>query len=388
MKGKMNTKNKDAIFFIDPQSMINLAVYDYHLLADIDDFDLHYVCSKYLDYKENGRHVYHKLFKYNKLSNSVFKAVSYVWSYLRLLFLFIVHKPKLVHVHWFRMQHFDLYYFKVAKKLFGFKLLYTAHNILPLNTGDDYFPVFSKIYGICDAVIVHSNDTKAQLAKKFALPEGKISVIHHGFLKLNYNQSILEKEQHQFNEKYHFGEKIIFTSLGFQNAYKGYDILAKVWDTTPELNQSKNCMLVMVGKNQGVDLSMLAKYDNTVVEDRKLSNEEYFYLLTHTSVYLLPYKKTSFSQSGALMTTISERIPTLVTDVGGLKEPLQIAKIGWVIEEEVNEENLRAALLDLLYHSEEISKIKNDHQAWEKVQDYYDWHHISLQTQELYHQVI
>ena len=165
MKGKMNTKNKDAIFFIDPQSMINLAVYDYHLLADIDDFDLHYVCSKYLDYKENGRHVYHKLFKYNKLSNSVFKAVSYVWSYLRLLFLFIVHKPKLVHVQWFRMQHFDLYYFKVAKKLFGFKLLYTAHNILPLNTGDDYFPVFSKIYGICDAVIVHSNDTKAQLAR-------------------------------------------------------------------------------------------------------------------------------------------------------------------------------------------------------------------------------
>ena len=196
------------------------------------------------------------------------------------------------------------------------------------------------------------------------------------------------QEQHQFNEKYHFGEKIIFTSLGFQNAYKGYDILAKVWDTTPELNQSKNCMLVMVGKNQGVDLSMLAKYDNTVVEDRKLSNEEYYYLLTHTSVYLLPYKKTSFSQSGALMTTISERIPTLVTDVGGLKEPLQIAKIGWVIEEEVNEENLRAALLDLLHHSEEISKIKNDHQAWEKVQDYYDWHHISLQTQELYHQVI
>ena len=152
----MNKHPKDIIFFIDPQSMINLAVYDYHLLADIKDFDVHYICSKHLDYQEDSSHVYHKVFKYNKLENPAFKAFSYVLTYIRLLSLFFKLKPKLVHVQWFRLQHFDLYYYRLAKKLFGFKLVYTAHNILPLNTGDRYMPVFSKIYGICDEIIVHS----------------------------------------------------------------------------------------------------------------------------------------------------------------------------------------------------------------------------------------
>ena len=144
----------------------------------------------------------------------------------------------------------------------------------------------------------------------------------------------------------------------------------------------------MVGKNQGVDFSMLQQYNNVIVEDRRLSSEEYYYLLSHASVYLLPYRKTSFSQSGALMTTISERIPTLVTNVGGMPEPLQIAPIGWVIEEEVNEANLQVALLHIISHPEEKKKKKNDELAWKKVQAYYDWHNISLQTQKLYHKAI
>ena len=384
----MNRHPKDIIFFIDPQSMINLAVYDYHLLADIKDFDVHYICSKHLDYQEDSSHVYHKVFKYNKLGNPAFKAFSYVLTYIRLLSLFLTLKPKLVHVQWFRLQHFDLYYYRLAKKLFGFKLVYTAHNILPLNTGDRYMPVFSKIYSICNEIIVHSNDTKAQLARKFGLPNDKITVIHHGYLQLNYDRQKYKEEEQLFDKKYNFGDKLIFASLGFQNAYKGCDILARVWANTPQLNNNPNCLLLMVGKNQGVDFSMLQQYNNVIVEDRRLSSEEYYYLLSHASVYLLPYRKTSFSQSGALMTTISERIPTLVTNVGGMPEPLQIAPIGWVIEEEVNEANLQVALLHIISHPEEISNIKNDELAWKKVQAYYDWHNISLQTQKLYHKAI
>jgi glycosyltransferase involved in cell wall biosynthesis len=88
------------------------------------------------------------------------------------------------------------------------------------------------------------------------------------------------------------------------------------------------------------------------------------------------------------MTTISEKIPTLVTNVGGLPEPLKLAKIGWIIEDDINEANLQAALLNILHNPEEIRKIKQDENAWRKVQDYYDWHNISLQTQGLYNKII
>ena len=61
---------------------------------------------------------------------------------------------------------------------------------------------------------------------------------------------------------------------------------------------------------------------------------------------------------------------------------------GWVIEGDGNEANLQAALLHIMSHPEEIRRIKNDELAWKKVQAYYDWHNISLQTQDLYHKAI
>lgn len=388
MKDNTSGTHKLVIFYIDPQSMSNLAVYDYNLLEEIKDFDIHYICSVHLDHEVNQNHTYHKLFRYNHLSNPLLKACSYVLTYLKILFLIRSLKPKLIHVQWFRLQYFDYVFFKIAKWLFGFKMLYTAHNILPLNTGNKYAMLFHKIYHMTDHIIVHSADTKRQLEEMFALARNTISVIHHGYLQLNYNSEKLAAEAPTYRQKYPFEGKTVFTSLGFQIAYKGSDIIANVWASTPQLNQNPHCLLVLVGKNHEIDYSQLSQYHNVIIDDRRISNEEYHYILSRSSVYLMPYRKASFSQSGALMTAIAEKTPALVTRVGGLAEPLELADIGWIIEEDINENNLRNALLHIMKHPEEITKKKSDEQAWEIVQQYYDWHRISLYTQELYHQII
>jgi glycosyltransferase involved in cell wall biosynthesis len=105
------------------------------------------------------------------------------------------------------------------------------------------------------------------------------------------------------------------------------------------------------------------------------------YLLRHTSVYLLPYRE--ISQSGAMLTVLTEHVPLLLTDVGSLAEPLSVAPIGWKIQH-AEECELRNALIYLLGHKEEIDAIRNNHQTWEKVCAFYNWQDIGQQTQRLY----
>ena len=107
---------------------------------------------------------------------------------------------------------------------------------------------------------------------------------------------------------------------------------------------------------------------NVVVEDRKISNEEFVYLLRHTDVYLLPYRL--ISQSGALLTALNERVPVLVSDVGGLTDPLKIAEVGWsVTPDDYN--SLKHMLIHLSAHPNEVAKIKNDANAWNTIANEY-----------------
>ena len=171
--------------------------------------------------------------------------------------------------------------------------------------------------------------------------------------------------------------------MGYQNFYKGTDLLARVWAETSELRNSKDAMLLIIGKvNEArLDLSMLDGIDNVIVENRRIPDEEFLYLLRHTNVYMLPYRE--ISQSGAMLTVLPEHVPLLLTDVGSLAEPLTVAPIGWKMER-ANEQELRNALLYLLDHKDEIKSVRNDRQSWQKVCAFYGWQNISRQTQQLY----
>ena len=87
------------------------------------------------------------------------------------------------------------------------------------------------------------------------------------------------------------------------------------------------------------------------------------------------------------MTVLPEHIPVLVTCVGGLAEPLDIAPIGWKLKK-LGEDELRNTLLDLLNNPSKIETVKKDIGAWQKVLQHYSWKQISNQTQQLYEMVI
>ena len=372
--------------YVDPQSMLNLANYDHHLLTNIEADDIHYVCSKFYDYRPLPPNVHqHRLFRYNHLGSKTAKAVSYMFSYLTLLFCLLRWQPQVVHIQWLRIPAFDLFFYKLIKRLLHTRIVFTAHNILPHDSGDRYKWTMEKFYRLTDKVIVHTNTTRNDLLAMFHLPADKVTVIPHGILDLNCDEQKLHEAEEQLDRHYQLEGKMVFASLGHQYYYKGVDVIAKVWAETPELRDNPHCRLLFVGRNRGVDLSVAEGIANVTIEDRLLSDEEFYYLLRHTDVHLLTYR--NISQSGLLLTAISTQTPILVTDIGGLTEPLSIAPIGWVLPQ-LDEEHVRQQLLWFLHHPEEIEKVKNDKASWQRVHQNYDWKNIGRETQDVYEAVV
>lgn len=362
-------------------SMRNLAMYDYGVLSNVG-MNVHYICSKYYDYTHVDHNIIqHNFFAYNKITNPALKMFSYVWSYIRIFFLIIDLKPLLIHIQWFKVPYFDYYYYKLIKWLFGVKLIYTAHNILPHNTGMKYLNIYRKAYTLFDGIIVHSENTKKELSSLCYISQDKIFVIPHGLLRMEYDDNTLKQNEVDYKKKYDIEGKIVFASLGEQSPYKGIDLIADVWLNTPELRDNNSLKLLIVGRQKNVDLKDLMRVENAVVINQQISNEEFIYLLHHSDVYLLPYRK--ISQSGALFTALAECTPVLVSDAGGLAEPISVAQVGWVIKAD-SKEALRNQLLYLSKHYYEIRDIKGDKTKWETIHDKYGWKTISLQTSALY----
>lgn len=122
-------------------------------------------------------------------------------------------------------------------------------------------------------------------------------------------------------------------------------------------------------------------YDNVFVCDNYISNIDFQAYLEITDVLLLPYIK--ISQSGVLLSAIGSKIPFLVTNVGGLSEPLSVADVGWCIGE-ATIDNLKKKMMEIITNPNEVEIKKNNTLGWKLVQDYYNWATISSKTEKLY----
>lgn len=366
------------IFFIDPQSLRNLAIYDYSLQSHFPN-GVHYFCSCHYDYQKHENINYHYVFKYNHLENNVLKALSYLWSYLIILFYILRLRPNIIHVQWFRIPVFDYYFYKTAKHLVPFKLIYTAHNILPHDTGDKYKAIYSKIYKLTDHIIAHTKETQNKLNEIFNVSLNNITVIRHGYLKTGVSNNVDTNYQPEYQKK--LDGKLVFSAVGYQYDYKGSDIIAKAWEEYEELNQNKNIVLLIAGMNKGVDFSAIENYDNVIIDDRRIPNEEFHQILLDTDILLLPYKR--ISQSGILLSAISASIPVVVTKLGGLTEPFEVADIGWIIDN-ADAESLGKQLTYLANNVQEVREKKNNEKIWQAARDFYSWDEISQKTVDLY----
>lgn len=371
--------NAVKVFFVDPMSYSGLALYDYSLLSNLKDVDLHFFGNtKYTN--ENTDVSISRIYDYSD-KFFVFKLLSYISTQRKLFALIKKERPQVVHFQWLKIPAYDYKLLKRTKKL-GIKVVFTAHNILPHESGDKYAGIYEKIYALVDIVIVHSEKTKNELIQKYDLPQQKIRVVPHGIL--NFTEvDVLKVQTHitNFKETYKIEDQVTFAVLGAISAYKGVDIVVDSWKSAL-ISNNTNMKLIVAGSGRFDKLEDLKDIDNAIVINRFLETEEFMALLKIADYVLLPYRK--ISQSGVLLTALQEKKRVIVSDVGGLTDPFEFGNIGYILNNLTPEE----LTTTILRAYNEFENGRPDDEIWDTIFSHYDWKHIGQMTKKIYQSLV
>ena len=368
------------ILYIDPQSSSNLAQYDYHLLKGIKQ-QIIYCCNINYDAKRLKDAKYHFIFRYNKYKNTIYRGLSYITSLLKIFSIVIKERPDVIHIQWIKLWLFDILFLYIIKLLFDIKVVYTAHNVLPHDSGDRYKSKMMRYYHKVDSIITHTQVSKNELVELFSLSKEKIHVIPHGLFQFEGDKMELKSAKNRIISELKLENKIVFSVLGFQNKYKGINLVKEVWQYLSKFDYFQNIQLIIVGKNDKIDYSDILGYKNVFIREDFVCTVDFQAYLEISNVLLLPYIK--ISQSGVLLSAIGSEIPFIVSNAGGLFEPLSIANVGWCIGD-ANFDNLLNCIMQVITNPTNIDEKKNNIQGWRKLQEYYNWAEISKKTTEVY----
>lgn len=366
---------KDRVVIVDPNSYNNLSLYDKLLIENLPINDKYLICNYKYEYKSSSSFKLYRIYNYSN-NYLLIKALLYLIGQIRLILLLFRIKPNVIHFQWLKWPTLDFLFLIILKLLFrNCTYVFTAHNIVPHDSGLKFYRIFKKIYIQIDKIIVHDYSTKKEIVAYFNISESKIFVIPHGILDFSNNdQSVNPKKN-----------CITFSFLGHLSEYKGIDILVETWYKYQELHNNPNIKLVIAGKSssKSIDdkLKKLRIFENVYINQKLLTNEEFNNYLNISDVVILPY--LSISQSGILLSSLGRRKAVIVSNVGGLVQPFNIGKVGWVLQENTPIE-LKNLIQYIFNNPQELELILNNNELWNDIERYYSWRNIGVETFNVY----
>lgn len=358
------------VFFVNPMSRNNLAQYDVSLLESLvnqdNDLKIRYVCSEGVDYQiKNISNL--PIFTYFIHRRVLTKVASYVITIVKLFFITVKDKPDLIHFQWLKIPVIDLILLLFLERFLNVKCFLTVHNLMPHrpNFSDKIF--YALIYRTVSGLFVHENHARKNLVDIFGVPDSRITTIPHGPLRVKPGPcESLSNDVTSLVSK----SKNIILCMGRLSNYKGIDLLMESWAEMPQ-EYLKQFTLVLAGKSDdSIALNVrkqIHSHPSTFWINRYLTDTDLHHLIESSSAIVVPYKK--ISQSGVLFTAIGHKKPFLVTDIGGLTDPLNVAKIGWSCAPEKN--SLKTGIQDMcqvLLQGDVVCESN-----WQKVGQKFSW---------------
>lgn len=322
----------------------------------------------------------------NMISNNYYSKARGIIIWIELIISFLVKRPHIIHIQWLPNPATD-WFFLIILRILGFKIVYTAHNVLPHDEDDTKNRrAFGRIYRIVNKIIVHSRSNEKELSTIFRLSQKKISVIPHGTYDLfQKNVDSMWDAKNKLGIK---STRKVILFFGLIKRYKGLQYLLEAFLMVK--SQIKDAFLVVAGRIGGKDeanhiLNYRKKYEklgiieDTLFENRYIPFEDVSIYFAASDVVVLPYVKVY--QSGVLMLAYNFSKPVVVTDTGGLSEVVEDQKNGYIVPIR-NPSKL----------SESISKILQNEKLSERMGKYskhlsltkYSWATIAKQTIAVY----
>jgi glycosyltransferase involved in cell wall biosynthesis len=260
---------------------------------------------------------------------------------------------RLVHIHWTysfdvygssrypflrRITQFWFYLWLLTLRITGMRLVWTAHNVLPLAPRfADELTARRRLVASTRLVIAHSRATLAELAELGIVPRKSV-VIPHGPYEVPVKLEHLRPPCTRQGPR-----KLLF--FGRVAPYKGVDDLLAAFT---ELPLALSAQLTIVGECRDPSLrasltGLAARSPRSVtLRFERIAETEISDLLQDADAIVLPYQRSS--TSGSALLALSHGRPIVIPDLPGLSELPDDA----VIRYDGTAHGLTDALSDLL----------------------------------------
>ena len=257
-----------------------------------------------------------------------------------------------VHFQWALGERSDRLHWPVLRRLRK-KIVYTAHDVLPHEASIMSLEHCQWVYGKADALIVHGQNLRNLLLERFDVDASKVHVIPHG----NYNfVADTPSRWNRDSARRSFGfdeDDRVVLFFGLIRPYKGLDdLLVALGSLKDKLGAGQRLRVLVAGR--AIDKHWEEAGYAELIRKGGLSAElhlehipmgEVGRFMHAADVVAIPYKRGS--QSGVLQLAHAFGKPSVVTDVGSLKEVMQAGRTADLVPAE-NPEALGEAIGGLL----------------------------------------
>ena len=257
--------------------------------------------------------------KRGKLRDIV-RGLEYILGYLKVLHHVKKEKYDVIHIEWALSYKIDIIFDRLLKK-HCFKLVYTAHNVIPHINGESFIPDLRKLHKNFDAIIVHGETIKQDYLSIFPEDKHKIFIQRHGVhltQKTTYRIDKVEEDIKSFINGIDQNAKIVvFVGAIYYN--KGTDRVVRYWK---ENELDGNNRLFVAGR-VSADYKELTDVtsesaSNILFLPRYLNDDEYAYVLSKADIVTIPYRDASMS--GIVYSAAAFSKPIVYTNTGAIKE--------------------------------------------------------------------
>ena len=192
--------------------------------------DLVLISNYYYPYKGNKKYIAKPIFfklseqMADSIIRKTIRLIEYFVDWIRTLIIIRQQSPNVIHVMWPVVYKIDLFFYKWIKRK-GYKLLYTAHNVLPHSSYNRYTNMFRRIYEVPDKIILNGNNIFKEFIQLFPEYSQKVIVSKHGCKTTPAN--IIETNSLYDNIFLEYNK--VFIVFGMLYYEKGIDILVVVW---------------------------------------------------------------------------------------------------------------------------------------------------------------
>jgi len=312
------------------------------------------------------------------------KAVEYLINLLSLTVNLWRTRPDILHIQWLPLLEvfpfIELSFVRLCQR-WGIQVVYTVHDVLPLDGGKEHYGTFCRVYHTADRLICHTKTARQRLIDEFGVDPSSTWLIPHG--PLLQGAADYSRDEARLLQSLP-SERPIVLLFGVLRPYKGVDILIDAWEQVEQA--IPEAFLIIAGGGQEDYLEKIEEHIDTADTSnirtrlRYLPENELIQLIASADLLVYPYRR--ITQSGALLAGMSAGQAIVATQVGGLKETLHDGKTARLVEPNDSKE-LANAIIRLLRNPDERGQLGTA--AKTVIDQKYSWEAIAQKTTQCYH---